>query len=159
MNTLDAALQLAIAYPGGLAAMALRLGKPESTLRKELTGVDGYKLGALTLETMTMLAVSVNQHNALVAASVSASNFGHMLLPLPDLDRFADGADVMLDLAATAKEFADLCHEVSKDIKDGRITDNELKRVDRETGELIVSLHRMRERLAHMNAAQKARQR
>lgn len=158
MNTLDAALQLARSYPGGIAAMALRLGKSESTLRKELTGSDGYKLGALDLEAMTMHSVSVRQPNALVAAGISASNYGCMLIPLPDADKFADSADVMFGLADMAHEFSDLCHEVSQDIKDGKITDNELKRIDRETGALIASLHRLRERLAEMNAAQCAKQ-
>lgn len=62
------------------------------------------------------------------------------------------GDDCMLRLADTAREFGDLCKEVGGDLVDGKISDNELRRIDKECGELIASLHALRESLARRNA-------
>ncbi len=79
-----------------------------------------------------------------------ALNCGHMLIQLPtDLGDNAD--DCMARLAATAREFGDLCTEVSADLADGSISDNELARIDRECGELMASLRPLREALARRN--------
>lgn len=39
-----------------------------------------------------------------------------------------------------------------RDLVDGKISDNELRRIDKECGELIASLHALRESLARRNA-------
>jgi hypothetical protein len=67
-------------------------------------------------------------------------------------------ADCMARLAATAREFGDLCSEVAGDLVDGAITDNELARIDRESGELMASLRALREALARCNRAGKPKE-
>jgi hypothetical protein len=64
----------------------------------------------------------------------------------------------MLRLADTAREFGELCKEVGSDLVDGKISDNELKRIDRECSELVSSLHALRESLARRNIESKPRQ-
>jgi hypothetical protein len=63
--------------------------------------------------------------------------------------------DCMAQLAGTAREFGDLCSEVAKSLADGSISDNELARIDRESGQLIASLSSLRESLSRRNQAGK----
>ena len=65
------------------------------------------------------------------------------------------GLPVLVMMLESPEEFGDLCTEVAGDIKDSQITDNELARVDRECGELIASVHALREALARRNQASK----
>lgn len=144
MNLLDAAYNLAHEYPGGAASLAPRVGKNATTLSHELKGTGDAKLGLLTAEKMTVLSGDLRILQAF------ATNCGQMVLPLPSSsDAHTD--DCMQHLAATAQEFGKLCAEVAGDLVDGEISDNELGRIDRESGLLIASLYAMRKALAQRN--------
>ena len=148
MNLRDAAYNTVHDYAGGAASLAPRMGKSVSVLSHEVTGTGTAKLGLLDAEKITHLTGDLRILEAF------ATNCGQMLVPLPHaVDVDAD--DCMLRLAATVKEFSDLCTEVAGDLKDSQISDNELARVDRECGELIASIHSLREALARRNQAGK----
>jgi hypothetical protein len=100
---------------------------------------------------MTNFAQEAKQDNALLALSRLAENCGQMLVPLPLANPVVDD-DCMLRLADSAREFGELCKEVAGDLADGKITNNELARIDRECGELIASVYAMREAVARRNA-------
>lgn len=148
MNLLDAAYNLVADYPGGAHSLAPRIGKGVSTLSHELTATGTAKLGLLDAEKMTELA----DDNRILSAWATAR--GQMLLPLPKIAAQLDD-DCMIRLAGSAKEFGEVCSEVASDLADGTITDNELARIDRETGELIASLQSLRASLAVRNQASK----
>ncbi len=154
MNLLDAARQLVRGYPGRVDAMAQRLGKNPGTLRHEVAGAPTYKLGAEDLEEMTLLALEVRQPNALVAVATLAANCGQMLVPLPQLAADLDD-DCMRQLTEAVKDFGQLCTEVSADLVDGRISDNELARIDADSSQLIARLGLLREALARRNREDK----
>lgn len=151
MSVLDAMRQVVKSYPGRVEAMAQRMGKNPATLRHEVSGAPGYKLGAEDLGEMTSFAQEAKQDNALLALSRLAENCGQMLVPLPLANPVVDD-DCMLRLADSAREFGELCKEVAGDLADGKITNNELARIDRECGELIASVYAMREAVARRNA-------
>jgi hypothetical protein len=151
MSILDAMRQVVKSYPGRVEAMAQRMGKNPTTLRHEVSGAPGYKLGAEDLVEMTNFAQEAKQDNALLALSRLAENCGQMLVPLPLANPVADD-DCMLRLADSAREFGELCKEVAGDLADGKITNTELTRIDRECGELIASVYAMREAVARRNA-------
>lgn len=151
MSILDAARQVVKHYPGRVEALALRMGKNPNTLRHEVAGSPGYKLGAEDLMDLTNFAQEARQDNALLSLASMAANCGQMLVPLPLANAVADD-DCMLRLADAAREFGDLCKEVAGDLADGKITNNELARIDRECGELIASVYAMREAVARRNA-------
>lgn len=155
ISILDAARQLAKTFPGRYEALAQRMNKNPSSLRHEIAGAPGYKLGAEDLEDMTNLALEVKQDNALIILATMASNCGQMLVPLPTALLEA-GDDCLKRMGDSAREFGELCTEVATDLGDGKISDNELARIDRECSELIASLHALREALAKRNAAGKA---
>lgn len=143
MDLRDVAFLLGRHYPGGVRSLAPRIGKNATTLSHELNGTGGAKLGLLDAEAMTLLSGDLRILQAF------ALNCGQMLVPLPS---GGDGADdCMQRLAAMAKEFGDLCTEVATDLTDSVITDNELARIDRECGELMASVHTLREALARRN--------
>lgn len=148
MNLLDAAFNLVSDYPGGAQSLAPRMGKAGSTLSHEVTAAGTAKLGLLDAEKMSVLA---NDARILTAW---ANNMGHMLVPLPTIEQRLDD-DCMLRLANTAKEFGELCKEVAGDLADSIISDNELHRIDQETGRLIASLQSLRGALAARNLASK----
>jgi hypothetical protein len=148
MNLLDAAFNLVSDYPGGAQSLAPRMGKGVSTLSHEVTAAGTAKLGLLDAEKMSVLS---GDYRILTAW---ANNMGHMLLPLPTTAQRLDD-DCMLRLADTAKEFGELCKEVAGDLADSVISDNELDRIDRETGRLIASLQALRGSLAARNLAGK----
>jgi hypothetical protein len=145
MSLRDAAFNVVHDYPGGSVSLAPRLGKSHASLSHELTATGTAKLGLLDAEKITILTGDLR---ILVAF---ATDCGQMLVPLPAATVLADD-DCMLRLADTAREFGDLCKEVGGDLADGKISDNELKRIDRECSELIASLHALRESLARRNA-------
>jgi hypothetical protein len=155
MNLLDAARRLAKAYPGGIEALAQRMGKSPATLRHELAGAQGYKLGAEDLEEMTLLAIGAHHPNALVALATMNANCGQMSIPLPQALAGSDD-DCMRQVAGVAKEFSDLVQVVSMRTSDCEISDNDLAAIDKELTELVGSVHTLREALGRRNLVDKA---
>ena len=148
MNLLDAAYNVVHDYPGGSHSLAPRMGKSATTLSHEVAADGTAKLGLLDAAKITTLSGDLRILEAF------ATNCGQMLVPLPSaVDLQAD--DCMTRMAATVKEFGDLCTEVAADLQDATISDNELARVDRECGELIAAVHAMRMALARRNLAGK----
>ena len=149
MNLLDAAYNVVHDYPGGSQSLAPRLGKSATTLSHEVTATGTAKLGLLDAAKITELTGDVR----LLAAF--AANAGQMLVPLPKIQADASD-DCMLRLADTAREFGDLCREVASDMADGVISSNDLSRIDTECGQLIASVHALREALGVRHLADKA---
>jgi len=145
MHLRDVAFNVVHDSAGGAASLAPRLAKSHTTLAHELNGTGIAKLGLLDAEKITLMTGDLRILEAF------ALNCGQMLLPLPDALQVL-GDDCMLRLADSAREFGDLCKEVGGDLADGKISDNELRRIDKECGELIASLHSLRESLARRNA-------
>jgi len=151
MDLRDVAANVVHDYPGGAPSLAPRIGKNATTLAHELNGTGMAKLGLLDAEKITLRSGDLRILEAF------ALNCGQLLVPLPMAD---DGHpdDCMARLAATAREFGELCTEVSKGLADGGITDNELARIDQEIGHLMASLRPLREALARRNAEGKPNQ-
>lgn len=143
MNLLDAAYNSVHDYPGGAQSLAPRMGKSACSLSHEVTVTGTAKFGLLDAAKVVALTGDLRILQAF------AANAGQMLVPLPHIDVQAN--DSMLRLADAAREFGELCTAVASTLADGVITDNELERVDRESGELIASVHALRESLATRN--------
>lgn len=146
MSLRDVAYCVVHDYPGGAGSLAPRLGKSSTTLAHELTGTGTAKLGLMDAEKITCLTGDMRILQAF------AGNLGQMLVPLPVVGLSGDAGEVMTRLSRTAQRFGQLCTEVAKDLADNEITDNELRDIDRQAGELVAAVHHMREMLAAMNA-------
>ncbi|MBB1601261.1 hypothetical protein A9977_14555 [Variovorax sp. UMC13] len=145
---------MARGYPGGTDAVALRLGKSASTFEKELRGAPGFKLGAEDAADVSAMCMDVQTENAMAYATAIAVRTGCMLVPLPiGIDVNAD--ECMRAAAETSREAAELIAEVLGSLADGNVSDNELARVDRASGELVAAMQAMRRVMAERNKASK----
>lgn len=146
MSIMDAARNLAENYPGGVAALAPRIEKNETTLRHELHETGTAKLGLRTAVQLTTRSKDLRILNAF------AAECGAMVLLLPAALDVEDDA-TMRDLAALAREFADVVQEVTGAVADGAVTANELARVQAQWADLVGAGQRM---LQHLQAAHQA---
>jgi hypothetical protein len=151
MNRRDAALHLARRYPGGLEALGLRMAKRADTLRKELTGVDGYKWGVEDEELLIALCQAAGVADPMAPITAAAVNAGAMLLPLPP-DQSADRPPFAY-LADAARQFSDFVASVSRAENERAVSANGLKHIERDAGELVASLQQC---VVHMQAQHKA---
>lgn len=147
MNLLDAAYLVVHDYPGGPASLAPRMGKSPTTLAHEVSRQGAAKFGLLDAEKVTDISGDLR------ILAVFAANVGQMVVPLPDAALV--GGDCMMHLADTARDYGELCREVADDLRDGKISDNELRRIDAKAAEMIASVHSMRQSLAALNEQNK----
>jgi hypothetical protein len=150
MDVLTAAFNVAEDYrPGGASGLARQIDKNPVTFSHEVNGTGGAKLGLAT-------AVKMTKRTGDLRVLLSfATECGQMCIPLPEsLD--LPNCDVMRALAATSKEFAQLAQSVCESLSDdGDINDNELRRIEREGGELLQRIQQLMSTVQARNAARK----
>lgn len=135
MDVMGAAFNVGEDYrPGGARGLAQAIGENPNTFSHALTETAGAKLGLKTAVKMT------KRTGDLRILLAFAAECGQMCVPLPEaLD--LDGNDCMRALAETSKEFNDVVQAVCMALSDdGRVSANELERVDREGGEMLAKL-------------------
>lgn len=144
-HVLDAAYHLGQAYPGGVEALAARLGKNAITLRHELNGTGFAKLG---LQTAVDLSVLSKDHRIVNAF---AAECGGMFVLLAE--SLGGDSAAMHRVAVLAKEFGEVVATVTEAAADGEVSANELARVEREWAELVAAGQAL---VAHMRAKHEA---
>lgn len=145
---LSAAYHLVHDYEPGADVLALRMQKNYTTLLHEVKATGTAKLGLLDAVKMTGLT------HDLRILQAWASEEGQMLVPLPTLEEQA-GDDCLQRLASAAKEFGEFMSEVSLTLADGKVSDNELGRIEHEVGEMFATVHATLEALRQRNLAGK----
>lgn len=133
MNRRNAALHLALRHPD-FDSLAAHMGKRSDTLRKELTGVKGYKWGVDDEELLIMLCLAAGVADPLAPLTAGAINASALLIPLPRDD---SGGTTYKCLAEAANEFGGFMSSAADAIADGKVTANELRNVEREFAELV----------------------
>lgn len=137
MDVLDSVRRAVRHYPGGLDAVALRLGKSPSTLEKELRAAPQYKLGAMDAAEIAAMCTQLGTPHALDYPTRLAEHCGATLLPLPQgmqPDSITAGA-----VAGLMRELADVVGVVAAADADGEISANELKSIQLQWAELVGS--------------------
>ena len=148
MNVLDAAYMLARDYPGGAQALGLRLSKPN--LSDELNPHrPAAKLGLQTAVDMEVLA---GDYRILYAHALACQHFP----PLPMPDAMPAEAPCLRTLSDLSGHFVAVVQEVTGDLADNRVSDNELKRARAAWDKLLMTGQAMMHQLAAMNAALQA---
>ena len=115
MDMFDTIHEIAHSYPGGVEALALRMGKNSGTLRKKLLqNVDTHELTVKELRTLVDFADTDK-----IAQSFAADR-GLMCISMPDYDGLSDKEilDLHLELLAQQGEWA---REISKAMSNGEI--------------------------------------
>lgn len=148
-SVLDAAYLTAHDYPGGIAALAVRIGaKNASVLSHKLN--PNNQDNHLTVSDLMVIMVMTGDHRALHAACLS---LGYMALPLPESTDDAT-ADSITD---TVKEFSEFLQSVTAALADKKITKTELRTVRKELSDLVSASSRLESILASMEAKQRPR--
>ncbi len=157
MNIFDASRRQLHTYPGGIEACASRLNnKSVSTLEKELRCAPGFKWGALDALELSVMSLELGAPDALAYPEVVATAVRCMLVPLPTMPD-APLVDAMLTVAGTSAAVHKLITEACKDLADGAVNDNELRRVDRVIGDVMAQMRQMRRAFVALNEAGKAK--
>lgn len=134
MNTLDALRAMCDSYPGGREAVALRLGKPDETLRKELRGAPGFKLGVTHAMRIVEFCCEEKTEDRLAFVNVVNGAAHCIALPMPDVDMDGASADVastLRTLGEAAADFGLFVSAVASSVADNDVSSNELLDVHR----------------------------
>lgn len=146
MNVTAALYRAAHNFPHGMANLAGFLGVSEHSLQHKVSPT--YPTAHCSPEEVVRICEVTGDLGPLQAM---ASRLGQMVMPIPTAAG-VDG-DLAHKLADTCKEFGELISEISGDLADGKVTPNELARIEREAGQLIGAVHML---LAHANALAQA---
>lgn len=137
MDVLDSVRRAVRHYPGGLDAVAQRLGKSPSTLEKELRAAPQYKLGAIDAAEIAAMCSELGTAHALDYPTRLAEHVGATLLPLPhglEPDSITAAA-----VAGLMRELADVVGAVAAADADNEISANELKNIQQQWAALVGS--------------------
>ena len=132
MNVIDAAHRICSEFPGGAEALAHRLKMRPAVLRakcnphSESNGA-GYHLGIVEAIRLQAMAGRLDILHAF------CDECGHVAIPHPD----AGADDLPHALARTCAEFGDYLREVDRAMQDGRVSPNELRRLEGELTDLV----------------------
>lgn len=153
MNELDAIRLIVANFPGGLEVVALRIGKPAETLRKEIAGAQTFKLGVVHASQISTMAIDAQSPHCYAFVNVIAGDAGRFIeLPVRDM---ADKHDLRADTAGLLKEASDALGVITEALADEQISDNELKRIERETTEVVEKAQAVLRDARERNAAGK----
>lgn len=153
MNDLDALRLMVKHYPGGLEVVALRLGKPAETLRKELAGAQGFKLGLSTAMLISELCIEAgSEHCRAFVNVVTASSGGFVRLPVIEM---REPVCVHKTMAEVVREMADVTTATITADEDNNISDNDLKKTLKEIGEAREALQKLERALIARNVSDK----
>lgn len=137
MNTADAIKLIVKSAPGGLEVVAARIGKNAETLRKELSGKDQkFKLGETTVQMISEMAIEEAWPNCFAYVNAVAANSGGFIA-LPVREQGALKQDLRADMAQLLKECSDAVLALTTALADDAVSDNELRDIQREVGELL----------------------
>lgn len=155
MNTADALKLIAKSAPGGLEVVAIRIGKNPETLRKELSGTDPkFKMGENTAQLISDTAIEEGWPNCYAYVTAVASNSGGFIA-LPVREMTALKQDLRADMASMLKECSDAVVALTTALSDDTVSDNELRTIQREVGELLAKSQDVLRGARENNAASK----
>jgi hypothetical protein len=163
MNPTDAVRLMVKHYPGGVDALAVLVGKSGETLRKEIAGAHGYKLGVNDACAISEACIAVGSEHCRAYANAVAANCGGFVR-LPVLEPVQVGGG-MGDLAGQlrtlqariVKESSDVLGAGERALSDGDISDNDYREQSRENHELIAVVQEHQRTLDAAYEASKAK--
>lgn len=154
-SMIDGVRRAARCYPGGIEAVALRLGKSPSTLEKELRSAPGYKLGFEDAHEIMVICRDVGSDHALDGFNAQADGLGAVVTMLPEgvCPNSCTGGMV----AKLMREFSEVIGSVGESMADGVVTPNELRKIETQWGEMVAAGQSLLRGLAAKLSASMAR--
>ena len=130
MNVLDAAHRIAHEAEGGLDALAVRMQIGPRVFNGKVNPNDkGHLLGLVEAVRMQQLT---GRYDILYSM---AETLDHVCIKKPSIE--AD--DIGHAISTTCAEFGDFLRQIDSTMKDGQVTKNELKKVQKELAEMIAA--------------------
>lgn len=155
MSELDSIKRMADHYPGGYKAVALRLLKPHETLRKELAGAHGFKLGLIDAMAIVRMCHEVHsEHSLLFAVEVAATH--DMCLSPIDMTDVCSG-NVLQNATSSMRASTDLASEILERIADGELCDNDMRVIEKAYADAVKSKQAVMRSARTNHAAGKAK--
>lgn len=145
MSAKDAVYRLAHGYPGGVVALAARMGISPNTLQHKVNPhADGHHTYIEDAEAMTVFSQDPQVAQALAFAC------GHVCIPVT----VGSGGELASEIASVGKEFGDVMAATLKALEDGKVTNRELAEFDKQFSEHLSAVVRLRgELVARIPAA------
>lgn len=141
MNATDAIRLMSAHYPGGVTALAVLCGKSGETLRKEIAGAPGYKLGVADACTISEACIRAgSDHCNAYANAVAVNSGGFIQLEVRDMDQ---PANIHGEAASLMRECAEVASAIAEGMKDGTLSPNDIKRTEKEVRELLEQIQRL----------------
>ena len=155
MNTSDALHLMVKTFPGGREVVAMRIGKNDETLRKELSGKDPkFKLGDTTAQLISELCIEEQSPNCY--AYVNAVNaMAGVVLQLPAPEGEPNEATLMTCTVGLVTGASKVLADITAARMDGQISDNERKQIEAHAHEVIRDMHALLREVARENKAGK----
>lgn len=153
MNEHDALRLMARHIPGGLEVLAVRLGKSEETLRKELAGDTKFKLGLRDAVAISEMCIEAKSEHCYAFVNSLAGKAGNLVaLPVREM---GSKQELRGEMAGMLKECSDSFGALTEALSDDRISDNERRTIERELGELAARLQAVHRGVRENNEASK----
>lgn len=106
---LDTLRLMADRYPGGRPAIALRLHKSDETLRKELAGTPGFKLGQQDAKDISMMCIEVHSDMCFAYIDLLNAEAGGQFFRMPGSE-----SETHRRFSSVLREFSDVADEVAE---------------------------------------------
>ncbi len=143
----DALYNLARRYPGKIAALALRMGREESTLRKQLSpAVFTHHLSPEDFIRIIELCAEANVPGAYQPLHALSFRLEHIALRLPPAD--ADAGELFGQVLLMLREEGALASNIQEALaNDGKIDQRELAEIEDHLEQCIGALATLREQV------------
>lgn len=140
---------------GGIGAVALHIGKPEETLRKEIGGKDPkFKLGAITAQMISDHCIEEGFLHCYAYVQAIAPK-GAELVNMPTAE--ADVLCTSMTMSEVIKEMSHVSMATIEAAADGHISDNDLRRNLHECQEAREAINRHEQALKERHTRDNAR--
>ncbi len=147
MNQHDALYRIARAYPGGIEALAARMGKSPNTLRNKLRPeIATHAMSFEEVSEVLEFCEGAKVKDALQPLRAFNARHGMAAFRMPEVDD-QDDEQLLGTVYRVMKEIGQVAETVSVALEDGRITVQELDLIEKNFAQGMSALGEWRERV------------
>lgn len=132
----QAALCTAADYPGGARGLAAAIGMNGAVLAHKVSLTD--QANQLTVPQARKIMLATDDYRMLHGL---AADLDHVCVQVAGL---GDNDCMVTSISDTAREFGEFLTSVTTAVSDGRVTPNELRRIDAELTEMVAAANQLR---------------
>lgn len=147
MSQHDTLYNVARAYPGGIEALAQRMGKSVNVLRNKLRpGIDSHHVNFEEVSAIIELCQEAHVPDALSPLFALNARHGLEAFALPSVDSLSD-EELTQTVCKAMKKFGDLAANTSAAMMDHIVTSNEMDGIEKDFQQVMAAVGEWRERL------------